>query len=104
MVDLSKIECHTPSYEDKSRGLSHRLHESIFFRQQKDFTSSATLRSFNSTKKNELPMLKTLRRFGLVDFVLKFGNKDMKDETRHDSKNAENHTEGCCTIKVIKGH
>ena len=31
-------------------------------------------------------------------------NKDMKDETRHDSKTAENHTEGCCTIKVIKGH
>ena len=31
-------------------------------------------------------------------------NQDMKDETRHDSKNAENHTEGCCTIKVIKGH
>ena len=22
-------------------------------------------------------------------------NKDMKDETRHDSINAENHTEGC---------
>lgn len=33
-------------------------------------------------KKRELPLLKTLRKFGLVDFVKKYGDSDMKHELK----------------------